>query len=134
MPRAANPSVPATAIQAAAMARPIHPIKMTTGSGGGAAGRPLAPLPFPVLPFPVRPLAVAGLRPVPVLLFFFGAGLFCPERVGVARGFPVEPWRAAGLGAAGRADVTSIASWAASSSPPRERVDPFRARVAITPR
>ncbi len=67
------------------MARPIHPIRMTTGSGGGADDRPLAPLPFLVLPFlvlplPVRPLAVAGLRPVPLLLFFFGAGLFCPER------------------------------------------------------
>ena len=67
------------------MARPIHPIRMTTGSGGGADDRPMAPVPFLVLPFlvlplPVRPLAVAGLRPVPLLLFFFGAGLFCPER------------------------------------------------------
>jgi hypothetical protein len=73
---------------------------MTTGSGGGADERPLAPLPFPVLPFPVlpfpvlpfpvlpfpvlafpvRPFAVAGLRPVPLVLFFFGAGLFCTER------------------------------------------------------
>jgi hypothetical protein len=53
---------------------------MTTGSGGGADERPLAPLPFLVLPFPVRPFAVAGFRPVPELLFFFGAGLFCPER------------------------------------------------------
>jgi hypothetical protein len=117
------------------MARPAHPIKMTTGSGGGGPDdRPLAPLRFPVLPLPVRPLAVAGLRPVPELLFFFGAGLFCPERVCVARGFPVELCRVDDLVAAGRADVMSIASWAASSSPPRERVDPFRARVAITPR
>jgi hypothetical protein len=53
---------------------------MTTGSGGGADDRPLAPLPFRGLLFPVRPFAVAGFRPVLVLLFFFGAGLFCPER------------------------------------------------------
>ena len=92
---------------------------------------PFLVLPFPVPPLPVRPLAVAGLRPVPLLVVFFGAGLFCPERVDVARGFPVEPWRVEEPVAAGRADVTLIASWAASSSPPRERVDPFRARVAM---
>src|SRR5690348_14965154 len=109
---------------------------MTTGSGGGADDRPLAPLPFPVRPFPVlafpvRPFAVAGLRPVPVLLFFFGAGLFCTERGGVLLVLPAGAWRVEELVAEGRADVTSIASWAASSSPPRERVDPLRARVAI---
>jgi hypothetical protein len=123
------------------MARPIHPTRTTTGSAGGADDRPLAPLPFRapppfrlLLPFGVRPLAVAGFRPDPELLFFFAAGLFWAERGCVARGFPLELGRAEVLVAAGRADVTSIASWAASSSPPRERVDPLRARVAIAPR
>jgi hypothetical protein len=88
------------------MARPIHPIKMTTGSGGGAAGRPLAD------PF----FAVPGFLPVPGLGFFFlGA-----ERVWVLPGLLAAGFRAGEAGfragdlfATGRADVMSIASWAA---------------------
>jgi hypothetical protein len=47
---------------------------------------------------------------------------------------PTGAWRVEDLVAEGRADVTLIASWAASSSPLLERADPLLARVAISPR
>src|SRR5579872_6380458 len=63
--RAAQPTAPATASQAAAIILPVQATRITTGSRGlrGGAGRPLVvrPLPVPGLP--------AGFR----LLFFFGA-------------------------------------------------------------
>jgi len=61
MARTAHPTDPATTIQAAAIMRPVHPTRSTTGSRGGAAGRPLAG----------RPFAVPVFRADPLPLFFF---------------------------------------------------------------
>ena len=63
MARTANPTAPAATIQAAAIVRPIHPIRITTGSWDGPprAGRPLAG----------RPLAVPGFPALPWPFFFF---------------------------------------------------------------
>ena len=116
--RAANPTAPATSIQAAAIILPVQLTRITTGSRGGRAGAGR--------PFAVRPLPVPGLPDGFRLLFFLG--LFGAERVWLPcpclrRG----AWRAGDLVAAGR----FTGSGAASSSPPRERADPLRARVAI---
>src|SRR5690348_3009129 len=106
--RAAQPTAPATPSQAATIILPVQATRITTGSRGlrDGAGRPLVvrPLPVPDLP--------DGFR----LLFLFG-----PERVWLGA------LRAGDLLAARRTGV----SGAASSSPPRERADPLRARVAI---
>ena len=62
--RAANPTAPAATIQAAAIVRPVHPIRITTGSCD--APDPLAPLDrLAARPFAVRPL------PADPLTFFF---------------------------------------------------------------
>ena len=79
MARAAHPTAPAATIQAAAIVRPVHPIRITTGSCD--APEPLtgalAARPFAVRPFPAAPLA-----------FFF----FWPERGWVPRpDFPLVP-------------------------------------------
>src|SRR5690349_1432638 len=106
--RAAQPTAPATPSQAATIILPVQATRITTGSRGlrDGAGRPLVvrPLPVPDLP--------DGFR----LLFLLG-----PERVWLGA------LRAGDLLAARRTGV----SGAASSSPPRERADPLRARVAI---
>ena len=52
--RAAKPTDPASTIQAAAMVRPIQPIRITTGSCDLRGGRPCAG------PLPGRPLAAGG--------------------------------------------------------------------------
>src|SRR5690349_22146428 len=110
--RAAQPTAPATASQAAAIILPVQATRITTGSRGlPTGGRPFA---VPFLPVPGLP---AGLR----LLFFLGP--FGPERVWLGA------LRAGGLLAARRTGV----SGADSSSPPRGRADPLRARVAIPP-
>ena len=109
--RAANPTAPASSIQAAAIIRPVHWIRMTTGSLGRAAAPPLARRPFAAPPF-----AVPGLPPGLRLPFFFG-----PERAWFPRpGLRPGGWRAG--------DFTA---GPASSGPPRGRADPLRARVAI---
>src|SRR5690349_1366596 len=103
--RAAQPTAPATASQAAAIILPVQATRITTGSRGlPTRGRPLA---VPFLPVPGLP---AGFR----LLFFLG-----PERVWLGA------LRAGDLLAARRTG----GSGTASSSPPRERADPLRARV-----
>src|SRR5206468_9534205 len=91
--------------------RPVHWIRMTTGSFGRAAAPPLAGRPFAA-----RPFAVPGFPAEP---FFFD-----PERAGV----PAPAIRLGALRPGGwrAGDLT-----AASSSPPRGRADPLRARVAI---
>src|SRR5216683_562889 len=134
MARAAKPTEPATTIQAAAMVRPVHPIRITTGSRGGPVR--LTGRPFAVRPFPAAPLA-----------FFF----FWPERAWFPRpGLLLVPRRAADLVAvlprlpdpprlvvrvpAERPRLPSSgpgASKAASATPPRGRADPLRARGAI---
>src|ERR1051325_3135181 len=111
--RAANPTAPATPSQAATIILPVQATRITTGSRGlrDGAGRPLA----------VRPLPVPGL-PVGFRLLFF-LGVFGPERdwLGALRAGDLLTARRTGV------------SGAASSSPPRGRADPLRARVAISP-
>ena len=69
MARAAKPTAPAATIQAAAIVRPVHPIRITTGSRVGPL---LAGLPLGARPFAVRPFADPVLAAAP---FFF-----CAER------------------------------------------------------
>ena len=68
--RAANPTAPATSIQAAAIILPVQLTRITTGSRGGGpwAGRRPADRPWAV-----RPLPVPGLPDGFRLLFFLGA-------------------------------------------------------------
>src|SRR6185369_8341543 len=113
--RAANPTAPATSIQAATIILPVQRTRITTGSRGGRAGAGR--------PFAVRPLAVPDLPDGFRLLFFL-----VPERVWLpCPCLRREAWRAGDLVAAGR----PAGSGAASSSPPRGRADPLRARVAM---
>ena len=99
MARAANPTAPATPSQAAAIIRPVHVTRSTTGSRGLRAGgrRPFVDLGRSTL----RPWA-AGFR----LLFFFGA-----ERVWLPC-----PCLRRGAGRAG--DLTAVEP-AASAGQPR---------------
>ena len=112
MARAANPTAPATPSQAAAIIRPVHVTRITTGSRGLRAG---GRRPFVARRPADRPWALpVGFR----LLFFFGA-----ERVWL-------PCPAYGPATClGRAASRRLG--AASSSPPLGRAEPLRARVAI---
>ena len=120
MARAANPTAPATSIQAAAIILPVQPTRITTGSRGG---RPALGGRCPWAVRPLRRTRLAGRFPV-ARSFSSGAErvwLPCPC---LRRG----AWRAGDLMAA---VPWSAGSGAASSSPPRGRADPLRARVAI---
>jgi hypothetical protein len=68
MARAANPTAPAATIQAAEIVRPVHPIRITTGSWDGP---PLAGLPLDGRPFAGRRFAAPGFPAVPLPFFFF---------------------------------------------------------------
>src|SRR5712691_400676 len=144
---AANPTAPAATIQAAAIMRPVHPIRITTGSWDAPplAARPLAARPFAVRPFPALPLEVfffwpeRGWVPRP--------GLALPPRgagdLVVVLPRPPDPlrlvvpvWLLVRLPELGRVRLPpswsgSSNSRASSASPPRGRADPLRARVAI---